>query len=343
MNKKTFAVTILLMLLAALSLTGCTESDPYKEWKKQPNRQIVFMSKTDSPQGELYLLDKEGQITRLTNNDRHENNPALSPDGKKVAFHGGDINDPLSWDIYIRDLETGQETRLTDNSVIDGHPDWSPDGSKLVFGSFRTAGGAPSGAADIYMVNTDGFGLTRLTDSEWEDNDPEWSPDGSKIVFKSTRNTRQSAREEIFVMNSDGTNVKQLTTTSGWESDHDPSWSPDSSNIVFYRFHGSRPWTDITNLTVFQNQWQQLTPWNCYRVGLNGNAMRLTDARYASTYPVYSVNGSAILTLRLDFVFIDNKLKGIEHRLILMEPDGSGQVQLIPDTDHRYTMEYYDW
>ncbi len=148
------------------------------------------MSKADSPEGELYQLDKYGQITRLTNNNRHENNPALSFDGKKAIFNGGAEDNLLTWEIFILDLETGQETQLTNNNVIDAHADWSPDGSKIVFGSFRDAQGNPFGTADIYVMNTDGSGLTQLTSSSWEDNDPEWSPDGTKIVFKSTRNTQ---------------------------------------------------------------------------------------------------------------------------------------------------------
>ena len=44
------------------------------------------MSKADSTdEGELYLLDKAGEITRLTNNSRHENNPALSAGWQEVS------------------------------------------------------------------------------------------------------------------------------------------------------------------------------------------------------------------------------------------------------------------
>lgn len=340
MINKTF--TVLILIASLLLLTGCTENTPdYSLWQQQPNEKIVFMSKADSSLGELYILDKQGHITRLTDNDRHENNPALSPDGKKVAFHGGDMNDLLSWEIYILNIQTGQETRLTGNTVLDGHPDWSPDGSRIVFASFRTADGEPSGTADIYVINTDGTGLTRLTDSEWEDSDPEWSPDGTRIVFKSTRNTRQAAREEIFVMDSDGKNVKRLTTTGGWQSDHDPSWSPDGTSIVFSRFEGSRPWTDIMDMNILVNDWEGLMPWNSFRIDLEGNIIKLTDVEFAAGLPVYSADGLSILYLQLDFIASNNQLIGADHRLILMEPDGP--VQLIPDDRHTPTLEYFDW
>jgi len=219
-----FFIIVYASVVLALALSGIScsvknpieEEDIYALWKEQPNEKIVFMSKADSPEGELYLLDKNGQITRLTNNNRHENNPAISFDGKKVAFNGGQKDSLLTWEIYILDFHTGKEIRLTNNNVLDAHPDWSPDDSKIVFGSFRDTQGNLSGTADIYVMNNDGSALTQLTNSSWEDNDPEWSPDGTRIVFKSTRNTQQSAREEIYVMNSDGSNPQRLTTTSGW-------------------------------------------------------------------------------------------------------------------------------
>jgi len=321
---------------------GRTE-DPLARWKEQPNQSIVFVSKADSPEGELYLLDKNGRTSRITNNNRLENNPALSPDGRKVAFHAGNIEDPLTWDIYVIDLETKEETRLTNNNVLDGHPDWSPDGSKIVFASFRDADGNPAGTADIYVMNIDGTGLKQLTHSSWEDNDPEWSPDGTKIVFKSTRHTQQSAREEIYIMDADGGNVQRLTTTSGWQSDHDPSWSPDGKTIVFSRYAGNRPWTDIYDPDVLKDFWQEIIPWDIYRVDLGGIVAKLTEVDYAAGLPVFSVDGSKILFLRLDFILINRKLAGADHRLILMDPDGTGREQLIPDDRHTPTLEYFDW
>ena len=106
-------LVICFSLVGALVISGisCSDSDSAPSlWKEQPNERIVFMSKADSPEGELYLLDKNGQINRLTYNDRHENNPALSFDGKQVAFNAGDEGDQLTWEIYTLDIDTKKET-----------------------------------------------------------------------------------------------------------------------------------------------------------------------------------------------------------------------------------------
>lgn len=346
--KRNLIACFYVVLVLAVLGTSCgvnepiREEDPYSLWKEQPDEIIVFMSKADSPEGELYLLDKNGQVTRLTNNNRHENNPALSFDGKKVAFNEGDEGNQLTWEIYILDLNTGEETQLTDNHVIDAHPDWSPDDLKIVFGSFRDAQGNPSGTADIYVMNNDGSALTQLTNSVWEDNDPEWSPDGTRIVFKSTRNTQQSGREEIFIMNSDGSDPHRLTTTNGWQSDHDPSWSPDSSSILFTRFEGSRVWFDTAN---FAEDWKELTPWNIHRVDMNGNVERLTNSNDAGWGVVlYSDDGSQILFGTIEWITNNNgQVIGGHHRLIIMDSDGSNQQQFLSADDHIGTLEYFDW
>lgn len=306
---------------------------------------IVFMSRADSSEGELYLMDTDGTINRLTNNNRHENNPAFSPDRKKVAFHAGEEGDLLTWEIYVLDLETGEEQKITSNKVIDGHPDWSPDGTKLVFSSFVDKQGNPSGTADIYTINIDGTDLTQLTDSVHEDNDAEWSPDGKYIVYKSTDNTKINGREEIYVMNADGSSKRRLTTTEGWQSDHDPSWSMDSKTITFERFVGSRPWFDMGNADVLSENLDELTPWDIYTVDLDGNVQQLTNAEKGdiSFLPVYSLDNEHILCIKIEFIEQNNSVIGAYHRYYIMKKDGGNNHQMIPDDSHTYTLEYFDW
>lgn len=335
------------IVVAGLLFAACEDSAQdamLSVWASSPEEKIVFASKAESSEGELYIIDNNGSITRLTYNSRHENNPALSPDGMKVAFHAGDESNPLTYDIYVIDLQTGVESRLTDNGVIDGHPDWSPDGSKLVFASFRDSFNLPSGTADIFVINADGSGEIRLISSVWEDNDPEWSPNGAFIAFKSTRNRRTAAKEEIFVANADGSNIRRLTSASGWSSDHDPSFSPDSSSILFERFEGARPWTDIANIELAQTVWRELTPWNIFRVDLGGNTARLTaHADQIAWLPTYSTDGSRIMFFQNELIVKNGIWMGAWVRMYVMDNDGASARPLIEDNEHTLTHYYYDW
>lgn len=338
-------LSVLLITACILLLISCEDdpkedTDPYELWKTVPNEKIVFMSKADSPSGELYLMDKSGEITRLTNNDLHENNPALSRDGKRVAFNAGSETDMLTWEIYVLDLETGVQIQLTDNNVIDAHADWSPDDSKIVFGSFRDNSGNPAGTANIFVMNSDGTELEQLTDTAFDDNDPEWSPDSTKIVFKSTRNTQISGREEIYYMLSNGLNQTRVTTTTGWESDHDPSWSPTGSEILFIRFEGSRIWYDTAD---FANDWQELTPWNVYRVDLSGSWEKLTESDQSGWGVAVYTSDEHIIYGTIDWILNDSdQVIGGMHRVNLINYDGTNRKQLLPDDEHTGTLEYFD-
>ncbi len=59
--------------------------------------------------------------------------------------------------------------------------------------------------------------------------------------------------------------------------------------------------------------------------------------------PTYNADGSKVLFLYLDYIISGDELVGAYHRLILMNPDGSEQEQMIPDDRHTPTLEYYDW
>ncbi|MEO5579196.1 MAG: hypothetical protein ABIR58_00945, partial [Gemmatimonadaceae bacterium] len=87
--------------------------------------------------------------------------------------------------------------------------------------------GWSGGAADIYVIFSDGTGSRRITNIAGADIDPAWSPDGSTMAFASERD----GNFEIYSMGSSGENAVRLTRNSA--SDSRPAWSPDGSRIAF--------------------------------------------------------------------------------------------------------------
>jgi Tol biopolymer transport system component/imidazolonepropionase-like amidohydrolase len=97
--------------------------------------------------------------------------PALSPDGKRLAF--GAFSH-----IWVSDLPAGRPRRLTSLDASEFMPAWSPDGRYVAFVTWSAEGG------HIYRAAAEGSSIPeRLTDHPAFYADPVYSPDGDRIVF----------------------------------------------------------------------------------------------------------------------------------------------------------------
>jgi TolB protein len=80
---------------------------------------------------------------RLTFRRRYDAQPAISPDGQKIAFSSdGDGNA----EIYIMNSGGTGLLRITRDLADDNYPSWSNDGTEIFFASNR------SGKYAIYRV-----------------------------------------------------------------------------------------------------------------------------------------------------------------------------------------------
>ncbi len=224
--------------------------------------QIAFIS-SGAAGKEVYICDFDGYgPTQITHNKNINLSPAISYDGKWVAYTSYAKGKP---DLFIQNISDNRTSvvdkkgmgispawvpgkfelaaslsfsgdpeiylltgtgkvinRLTDSPGIDVSPTFSPDGSKMAFVSRR--GGTPQ----IYVQNMNSGYAERLTFQGNNNTQPEWSPKGDKIVYTALA---KGNGFNICVIGADGKGELQLTYAQG--DNESPSWSPDGSMIAF--------------------------------------------------------------------------------------------------------------
>ncbi len=142
------------------------------------NGQLVFKGWGQSGSGLRLATTSLGNIQPVTDLDE-DTAPALSPDGRKIAFMSRRDG---NWEIYVVNIDGSEVQRLTDNPAEDGLPTWSPDGKLLAFVSSRDEGWG------VWAISANGGSPRRLFPLEG-------SPDG--FVGSSRDASRGWAEERI--------------------------------------------------------------------------------------------------------------------------------------------------
>lgn len=140
--------------------------------------------------------------------------PALSPDGKKIAYEAaGKKGDRYIWIMDVNGQNQKQLTRLG----WDAAPQWSPDSKSIIFQSygeenpldFRKFFGHTR-SFTIWTIDLNGKNQRQLIqpiDSTESDQYPFWSPDGKYVVWSRSRSEDFS----LWIANAQGEDARQLT------------------------------------------------------------------------------------------------------------------------------------
>ncbi|HEX6589379.1 MAG TPA: basic secretory protein-like protein [Longimicrobiales bacterium] len=170
--------------------------------------------------------------------------PALSPDGRFVAFYS-EI-DLFSVDLFIADAQTGELLHKVASEASDAHfdalsylqsaPTWSPDGQRMAFVVFA------SGDNEIAIATVDDGDIERRigVSGVGAIRDPAWSPDGRSIAFSGI----SGGISDLYLLDIESGQVRQLTNDR--YADVQPAWSPDGRTLAFASDRGGE--TDFARL-----------------------------------------------------------------------------------------------
>lgn len=191
--------------------------------------EAVLVESSEASFRDLYAIGADGKATRLTDNPQGNFEPAVSPDGKRVAFASSRDGNA---ELYVMPVGGGEATRLTNKERDDWSVAWSPDGTRLVFLSDRDS------AQRVYVMAPDGTGLARLTAETAPDvveEQPRWSPDGKTLAYL------RGERASLGVVLVEVATGKARTLTPAGQVDLDYAWSPDGAHLVVVRHPDRNP------------------------------------------------------------------------------------------------------
>ncbi len=125
-----------------------------------------------SAQGRAFEPEDWYRLTTLSS-------PAMSPDGRAVAFTVTTVNEEANRrhsEVWLVDTSGGEPRRLTSPGTESSNPRWSPDGDLLFFTSRRDGG-----QGSTWALRMDGPGGEAFQPEGWESGS--FPADGSFVVF----------------------------------------------------------------------------------------------------------------------------------------------------------------
>src|ERR1035438_10125544 len=70
---------------------------------------------------------------QLSAGEQSEAYPAISPDGKRIAYSARESSKVSAFHVFVRELPSGKPQQLTHGEGSDVAPVWSPDGGAVAF------------------------------------------------------------------------------------------------------------------------------------------------------------------------------------------------------------------
>jgi Tol biopolymer transport system component len=172
------------------------------------------------------------RVVRLSTGPAFDHSPAISPDGKWVAYLS-DVRGVT--DVWVKVVSGGDPINLTAAVKLDVTPQTdsgglaiSPDGSQIAFNASPRDQPGRNDVIGTWVIPAPfGGPPRRILESGRA---ARWSPDGKRLAFIVQGGTGGDA---IWVADADGANPREVAPRRGGMHKHWAAWSHDSRYIYF--------------------------------------------------------------------------------------------------------------
>ena len=195
---------------------------------------------------QLVWVDRTGRVKGTIGPPQEEiMMPALSPDGRRVAF-GARVQNNM--DIWVHDLDLGTPNKLTDNPGTDYEPTWSPDSRQILYTSQRE-----QREYDLFLADADGIGTSHplKADPIWASN-PHWSRDGRYLVYHV--NDQETTKRDLWYLPMYGDRTPQPLRQTRFEEGA-PRLSPDGRYVVYQSDQTGREEVSVITFPDGDRRW----------------------------------------------------------------------------------------
>ena len=201
--------------------------------------------------------------------------PALSPDGREIAFVSGS-------DIWTVPAGGGEAHLLISDPAEESRPLYSPDGKRLAFVSTRTGGG------DIYVLTFATGQLQRITYSDSPSSLDAWSKDGEWLYFTSSATDVGGQGDVLRVRSTGGTPLE--VSHERYLNEFESAPSPDGKQIALVaKGISSSQWWRNGHAHIDETEiWLKPTAGE-------GGYRKLVAADAKHAWPMWSADGKALL------------------------------------------------
>jgi len=172
-------------------------------------------------------------VVPVTSDPGSERDPAISPDGKYVAYSS--VAPDLHTRLHIRPIDGGAARTITSAPENEWSPAWSPDGSTIAF-----LRGDPAGNAALFLIPALGGDERKLADlrpharrrTQFVGHLIAWTPDARHLIVTDRPAEDRSA---LFLLNIETGARTALTSPSDANFDVEPNLSSDGRLLLFNR------------------------------------------------------------------------------------------------------------